>query len=143
MAQYDDRNPFSAASGRPQPDSPWADPTPDPEVGRGGLHLPGEADGAWGGDRLPRPTPEARRRNQWRQHQQLTPDFGGAAPEPEPTPRPSARNASLPTFRRGPANREPSLAPQPSARPDGLGRQRPTTPPPQPQLRSPQPQLRS
>ncbi|MGG6242278.1 serine hydrolase [Nodosilinea sp. AN01ver1] len=139
MAQYDDRNPFSAASGRPQPESPWGESAPEPGVGRGGLQLPGEADSAWGGDRLQRPNPEARRRNQWRQHQQLTPDFGGAlggAPaEPEPVARPSARNASLPTFNRGPAR---DSAPQPPARPDGLSRQRPIAAPPQPQPRSPQ-----
>ncbi|MBE9159516.1 serine hydrolase [Nodosilinea sp. LEGE 06152] len=133
MAQYDDRNPFSAPSGRPETNSPWGESVPDPGGGRGGLHLPGEADSAWGSDRLQRPNPEARRRNQWRQHQQLTPDFGGASIEPEPVPvpvpRPSARNASLPTFNRGPVS-----PPQPPTRPEGFGRQRPPAPP-----RSPQP----
>ena len=154
MAQYDDHNPFSAPSGRPQPDSPWGEPPPDPRAGRGGLHLPGEADSSWGGDRLQRPSPEARRRNQWRQHQQLTPDFGGTAAEPEPLPQPSARNASLPTFNRGPASRtpahrepdqrepdrrDPSLTLQPLTRSEWGNRQRPPVTAPQLQPRSPQP----
>lgn len=113
MAQYDDpRNPFSA--GRPEAGSPWGESAP----GRGGLQLPGEADpGGWGPDGQSRPSPVARRRNQWRQHQQLTPDFGPAPAEPEIEPglRPTARNAALPTFKRdpGPAVQPPSGPPRP------------------------------
>lgn len=112
MAQYDDpRNPFSA--GRPEAGSPWGESNPGPSPGRDGLQLPGEADsGGWGRDGQQRPSPVARRRNQWRQHQQLAPDFGPAPAEPgiEPVLRPAARNASLPTFKRDPA-------PQPSSGP--------------------------
>ncbi|MBD2110387.1 MULTISPECIES: serine hydrolase [Cyanophyceae] len=115
MAQYDDpRNPFSA--GRPPAGSPWGESNPGPSPGRDGLQLPGEADsGGWGNDGQQRPSPEARRRNQWRQHQQLAPDFGSAPVEPdEPVIRSTARNASLPTFRRGPAQPQPS-SPKPAA----------------------------
>ncbi|PZU96892.1 MAG: hypothetical protein DCF32_21205, partial [Leptolyngbya sp.] len=116
MAQYDDpRNPFSA--GRPEAGSPWGESAPGPSPGRDGLQLPGEADsGGWGRDGQQRPSPIARRRNQWRQHQQLAPDFGPAPVEPEiePVTRPAARNASLPTFRRGPAQSQPSQ-PRPAA----------------------------
>ncbi|MEA5449368.1 serine hydrolase [Leptolyngbya sp. CCNP1308] len=114
MAQYDDpRNPFSA--GRPEAGSPWSESNPGPSPGRDGLQLPGEADpGGWSRDGQQRPSPVARRRNQWRQHQQLAPDFGPAPVEPEiePVLRPAARNASLPTFKRGPAP-----APQPPSSP--------------------------
>ncbi|MBD2110194.1 serine hydrolase [Nodosilinea sp. FACHB-13] len=115
MAQYDDpRNPFSA--GRPEAGSPWGESNPGPSPGRDGLQLPGEADpGGWGNDGQ-RPSSVARRRNQWRQHQQLAPDFGSAPVEPEiePVIRPTARNASLPTFRRAPAQPQPS-SPRPAA----------------------------
>ncbi|MBD1919271.1 MULTISPECIES: serine hydrolase [Cyanophyceae] len=116
MAQYDDpRNPFSA--GRPEAGSPWGESNPGPSSSRDGLQLPGEAEpGGWGRDGQPRTSPVARRRNQWRQHQQLAPDFGPASVEPEiePVIRPAARNASLPAFRRGPAQPPPSR-PRPTA----------------------------
>lgn len=115
MAQYDDpRNPFSA--GRPGAGSPWGESAPGPSPGRDELQLPGEADpGGWGRDRQQRPSPVARRRNQWRQHQQLAPDFGPAPVEPEieSVTRPTARNASLPTFRQGPV--QPPSSPRPAA----------------------------
>ncbi|MFQ4138716.1 serine hydrolase [Nodosilinea sp. PGN35] len=119
MAQYDDpRNPFSA--GRPEAGSPWGESAPEPSPGRGGLHLPGEPNpGGWSGEGPPRPSPVARRRNQWRQHQQLTPDFGPGAgavpaePEPEPAVRPAARNASLPTWRRAPGAAPSHSSPPP------------------------------
>ncbi|MBD2233479.1 serine hydrolase [Phormidium tenue] len=115
MAQYDDpRN--SASAGRPEAGSPWGESAPGSSPGRDGLQLPGEADsGGWGNDGQ-RPSPVARRRNQWRQHQQLAPDFGPAPVEPEiePVMRPTARNASLPTLRRGPAQPQPT-SPRPAA----------------------------
>lgn len=167
MSQYDDsRNPFSAASSRPEGESPWAEtpppanPGPGTGSGRGGLQLPGEANTVWGSDGLQRPSPMARRRNQWREHQQLTPDFNiapSAAPpvappiaplEPEPVVRPSARNAALPTFKRGPAPEPPRAAspqrdmnpqrvaspqrPHGPTRPEDL-RQGPSAPPRSPQ----------
>ncbi|WP_052050938.1 serine hydrolase [Leptolyngbya sp. KIOST-1] len=127
MAQYDDsRNPFSAASGRPEVNSPWGESAPGNAAGRGGLQLPGEAGNGWGGETAPPPSPEARRRNQWRQFQHLTPDFGVASPPPEPVVRPAPRNASLPTFNRG-------AAPLPQQ-----GSQRAAQVAPQPPLNSPQ-----
>ena len=119
MAQYDDpSNPFSASSQRPAPGSAWQEsaPGPAPSPERGGLQLPGEAAGAWSGDR---PSPVARRRNQWRQHQQLTPDFGSTPGDAQPLPeRPSARNASLPPFGRGLGQRaQPPSAPSPPISP--------------------------
>lgn len=108
MAKYDDpRNPFSATPGRPQADSPWSESAPAPENGRSGLQLPGEASPTWGSDGFQRPSPTARRRNQWRQHQQLTPDFGVTPSQPAPEVRASARNASLP-----PVNRDVVSSPQ-------------------------------
>lgn len=131
MAQYDDsRNPFSASSDQGETvrggaGSPWGEPAPEP--GRGGLQLPGEAENSWGAGQFQRPS--ARRRNEWRQHQQLTPDFGTgleAAPrEPEPVVRPTARNAALPTFKRG-----LTPPPQPPAR---------VTPPERPLGQTPSP----
>ncbi|WP_017302183.1 serine hydrolase [Nodosilinea nodulosa] len=135
MAQYDDsRNPFSAASGRPEASSPWSEPAPPaPEGGRGGLQLPGEASSTWGSDGFQRPSPVARRRNQWRQHQQLTPDFGVAPAESEPEGRPPTRgNASLPPVNRG-AAAQPQRSPAPTRPEVRVQQSAPVSPrPPQP-----------
>ncbi|MGB5973848.1 MAG: serine hydrolase, partial [Nodosilinea sp.] len=98
--------------------SAWDDElAPDSGAGKGGLHLPGEADGAAEGSGVYRSSPEARRRNQWRQFKQLTPDFGVAPAEPQPVVRPSARNAALPSFNQG-------VAPPPLTKPNRAGRPR-------------------
>ncbi|WOD40169.1 serine hydrolase [Nodosilinea sp. E11] len=143
MGQYDDsQKPFSSPAGRPEAGSPWGETAPARVRGeQGGLQLPGESEStAWGSDGLQRPSPLARRRNQWRQHQQLTPDFGSTPVEPEPTvPSPPRNpNASLPSFKRGPAPQRP--APQrpapPLAAPPRV--ERPAAGPP-PRPRAPQP----
>ena len=122
MAQYDDsRNPFSSTPARSEGESPWGETASG--AARGGLQLPGGDDGTWSGSKFQRPSPAVRQRNQWRQQQQLTPDFGVAASEPEPVRLPPSRNASLPSFGRGPVSPQPvakSLAQppgQPPARP--------------------------
>ncbi|MGF1519216.1 MAG: serine hydrolase [Nodosilinea sp.] len=146
MSQYDDsRNPFSASSDRGETvpggaGSPWGESAPEP--GHGGLQLPGEAENAWRAELFQRPSPTARRRNEWRQHQQLTPDFGVAPAEPEPQPaappplrsegRPAARNAALPTFKRG-------LAPPPQRPARATESELPLAQPQPPSPRSPQP----
>ncbi len=123
MSQYDDsHNPFSSASGRPDARSPWGESAPSPSPSADGLQLPGEVSSPWSNNGDQRPSPVARRRNQWRQQQQLTPDFGAPAPAPIPEvepPRPVARNASLPAFKRsGPAPDRPVSGdrPGPAAR---------------------------
>ncbi|TVQ13182.1 MAG: serine hydrolase [Leptolyngbya sp. DLM2.Bin27] len=132
MAQYNDsHNPFSASSDRPNDKSPWSESAPDPSgaAGPDGLQLPGESGtAAWGGDGAQRPSPLARRRNQWRQYQQLTPDFGVVTPDDaEPVVRPVARNASLPAFGRAPES--PPAPRPPAAHPTAA---RPTPPRPTP-----------
>ena len=118
MSQYDDsHNPFSSASGRPDARSPWGESEPSPSPAPDGLQLPGEVSSPWSNVDQ-RPSPLARRRNQWRQHQHLTPDFGTPAPAADP-PQPVARNASLPALKRSrPAPGRPvsSDRPGPAAR---------------------------
>ncbi|MBE9137348.1 serine hydrolase [Nodosilinea sp. LEGE 07088] len=121
MAQYDDsHNPFSA-TGRSEDSLSWRESAPAPQGsgGQTGLHLPGETEvDTWRSEGGQRPSPESRRRNQWRQFQQLTSDFGTPAPEPEPAPRPAARNAALPTFKRGPV---PTSSRPEATHPDSIG----------------------
>jgi beta-lactamase class A len=116
MAQYDDsRNSFSSTPERAEARSPWGDP--NPALGTGGLQLPGEAEGGWN-DGWQRPSSTARRRNEWRQHQQLTPDFGTVPRESEESGSPvPVRNAALPTFKRplAPPPRAVSQAARPSS----------------------------
>ncbi|NMF82165.1 serine hydrolase [Nodosilinea sp. P-1105] len=60
----------------------------------------------------PRPLNLSRRRNQWREHRYMTPDFGlpaAATTEPEAPPQPS-RNAALPQF-----NQRPNVGGPPKA----------------------------
>lgn len=127
MAQYDDsRNPFSSTPARSEGESPWGETASG--AARGGLQLPGGDDGTWSGSKFQRPSPAVRQRNQWRQQQQLTPDFGVAASEPEPVRLPPSRNASLPSFGRGPVSPQPvakSLAQPPGQPPAPIQPNRP------------------
>jgi beta-lactamase class A len=115
----------AASGGYPSPNGagqPPSDASAPQGYGNGGASPAqnelGQGSGTWDVANEPsRLVGPARRRNQWRQHQRLTPDFGVQAVPPQPLPaQPLSREASL-----------PKLQPLPSPTADGQ-----TRPPQQP-----------
>ncbi|QQE65781.1 serine hydrolase [Leptolyngbya sp. BL0902] len=138
MAQHDD---FSTSPSRPSsPSETGASTAPGWSGARGVGRSP---DAPAGEDWRYRPSPTARRRNQWRQYKHMTPDFGPSTPDldtPDPLASPlvsspapsSAKAAALPSFNLKGSAAQGASAPAPaqsSLRPAGL--QGSVTPPPQ------------